>query len=124
MIGSQNGDIISLNGSIDNIKSTLSLRKQYATQGQYADIPFKIVGETGRSYLLIDIISQNGQSNKISISIENAKQTIIGYAQTYTNASVSYTSIAKINTGIRITFTDTAIWGAAIVTSSGGVALI
>ena len=104
--------------------SILSLKKRYATQGQYIDIPLEFTLTTaGRSYLTADIISQNGNGNKIFVAFNRATQTVIGASQTYTNDSISAIKTEKTSTGIRITFRDTSIWGVAFVSCSDGIAL-
>lgn len=106
------------------VKSTLSMKKRYETQGQYIDIPLEItLTKPGRSYLTADIIAQNGYGNKIFVSFNRAIQTILGTSQMHTNDSISATKIEKTSTGIRITFKDTSIWGVAFVSCSDGITL-
>lgn len=106
------------------VKSTLSMQKWYATQGQYIDIPLEIVLTTaGRSYLTADVIAQNGMGNKIFVSLDRATQTIRGTSQTYTDDTMLATRIEKTSTGIRITFKNTSIWGIAFVSCNDGITL-
>ena len=113
-----------LTENMTTVKGTLSLQKRYTTQGQYIDIPLEITLTTaGRSYLIADIVGQNGSGNKIFVTFNRATQTIIGTSQVYTNDAISFTKIEKTSTGITITFKDTSIWGVAFVSCSDGIAL-